>query len=137
MKAFAAAAICAAGIWSATSAAAEYRLTLEGTGLREYYCTVTATLTNESDEPLTEINGYFFSYIGDEKVGRSKGQSFLNLAPGESAVATFETPSAPCDEITRYDFVVGACRFEVAFEDRSLCAAKVRPEPPFGGVAGF
>ena len=120
----------------AAPAWAEYRLEFEGTCFREYYCGVTLKLTNESDAPLTEINGYVASRIGDEQVGRSRGASFINLAPGESATALFEAPHAPCDEATQYEFIVGACRFGPSFSPKEECAALIRGVAPVAEVAG-
>ena len=51
--------------------------------MREYYCTITLSLTNPSQETLTEINRFLLSYVGEDQVGRSKKASFrvsiLNL----------------------------------------------------------
>ena len=105
--------------------AADYRLEFEGTSFREYYCGVTLTMTNESDEALTEINGFVASMIDGEQVARSRGMSFLNLAPGESGTRLFEAPNAPCDEATEYVFIVGACRFGASFSPQSECAARI------------
>ncbi|MEM9971507.1 MAG: hypothetical protein AAF762_10470 [Pseudomonadota bacterium] len=107
-----------------------YKLELIETGQREYYCTATMQLTNTSDELLTEISGFFYAYAGETQVGRSKGTWFMNVAPGETAVGVFETPSAPCGKIDRYDFVVGACRFGSEFADTALCAEKITPVMP-------
>ena len=104
------------------AAAEDYVLSLEGTGLREYYCQITVSLENQTDAPLTEISGYVNSYVGAEKVGRSKGSWFMGIAPGARAEATFETPDAPCDAVERYEFVVGACRIGARFEDQDHCA---------------
>lgn len=122
---------------AASPAAADYVLAIERTGLREYYCTLTVSLTNTTDETLTEISGFFYSYIGSEQVGRSKGSWFMNVAPGATATATFETPNAPCDTVTRYDFVVGACRLDAGFEDHEVCAQRLRGAPPFGSMSGL
>ena len=121
----------------ATAAAADYTLTLQDTGMRSYYCTITVSLTNTTDAPLTEVNGHFFSFLGDEQVGRSKGASFLNLAPGDSAEAVFETPNAPCDDVTSYRFVIGACRIESSFIDKAECAGLIDPTDPISGAEGF
>lgn len=53
--------------------ASDYVLSLSDTGKRAYYCTATITLENQTDAPLTEISGHFFTFVGDEQVGRSKG----------------------------------------------------------------
>ncbi|MEL7213706.1 MAG: hypothetical protein AAGK92_13670 [Pseudomonadota bacterium] len=121
----------------ATSAAADYTLTLQDTGMRSYYCTITVSLTNTTDAPLTEVNGHFFSFLGDEQVGRSKGASFLNLAPGASAQAVFETPNAPCDEVTSYRFIIGACRIDSSFIDKAECATLIDATDPIAGSEGF
>lgn len=110
------------GLITSSASGGEYHVKLLDTGMREYYCLITVELENRSSEPLTEISGYFYNYIGTERVGRSKGTWFMNVAPGESAVATFETPNGPCTQDVRYEFVVGACRFGAGFEDTSLCA---------------
>lgn len=115
--------------------ASDYLLSLEETGLREYYCQITVSLTNTSEDPLTEISGYFYSYVSDERVGRSKGSWFMNVQPGETAQAVFETPNAPCDEISRYDFVVGACRLGASFEDVSMCLGRFKFEKPLSAPA--
>ncbi|MEM1065472.1 MAG: hypothetical protein AAF771_03825 [Pseudomonadota bacterium] len=116
-------------------ALADYRLEFEGTSFREYYCGVTLTMTNESDETLTEINGFVASMIDGEPVARSRGMSFLNLAPGESASRLFEAPNAPCDEATEYVFIVGACRFGPSFAPQEECAALIRGVAPVAEAA--
>ena len=83
------------------------------------------------------MNGHFFSFLGDEHVGRSKGASFLNLAPGDSAEAVFETPNAPCDDVTSYRFVIGACRIESSFIDKAECAGLIDSTDPISGAEGF
>ncbi|GFE50402.1 hypothetical protein So717_21550 [Roseobacter cerasinus] len=119
-------------VMMATPVMAEYRLEITDTGKRDYYCTITVALTNESAEPLTEINAFFLNYIGDTQVGRSKGASFFNVAPGASARATFETPNAPCGEVERYDMVIGACRLGASFTDKAICAGRMALTAPFG-----
>lgn len=121
-------ALCAACV--AGPAFADYRLEFEGTSFREYYCGVTLTMTNESDETLTEINGFVASMVDGEQVARSRGMSFLNLAPGESASNLFEAPNAPCDEATEYVFIVGACRFDASFSPQEECAARINGVAP-------
>ncbi|MEL7524892.1 MAG: hypothetical protein AAFN16_03915 [Pseudomonadota bacterium] len=116
------------------ASAAEFVLNLEGKGLREYYCTITVSLTNNSDAPLTEISGYFLSYVGEDRVGRSKGTWFMNVAPGEAQQKIFETPNAPCDDVTRYDFMIGACRLGTGFEDVSVCAERIELKSPLSAV---
>lgn len=118
--------LCAAvtiGFLAPSAQGGDYHLTLLDTGMREYYCQITVELENRSSKPLTEISGYFYNYIGTERVGRSKGTWFMNVSPGETAVATFETPNGPCTDDVRYEFIVGACRFGQAFEDTSACAS--------------
>lgn len=110
---------------AAAALAQDYVLTITDTGLREYYCQITVELENKTDEQLTEISGYFYSYIGTEKVGRSKGAWFMNVPPGGTATATFETPNAPCDDVERHAFMVGACRFDAGFADKAECAARI------------
>ncbi|MEM6758777.1 MAG: hypothetical protein AAF601_04800 [Pseudomonadota bacterium] len=114
--------------------AAEYRVALTDTGKRDYYCTITVTLTNESAEPLTEVNAFFLNFIGEEQVGRSKGASFFNVAPGASASAVFETPNAPCQDVEYYEMIIGACRLGSSFEPKAVCANKILAEPPFRTV---
>ncbi|WP_224826721.1 DUF4232 domain-containing protein [Cognatishimia sp. MH4019] len=121
----------------ATTAAADYMLTLQDTGMRSYYCTITVSLTNTTDTPLTEVNGHFFSFLGEEQVGRSKGASFLNIAPGDSAEAVFETPNAPCDEVTSYRFIIGACRIDSSFINKADCATLIDATEPISGSEGF
>lgn len=116
----------------AAPALAEYRLEITETGQRDYYCIITVELTNDSAEPLTEINAFFLNYIGQEQVGRSKGASFFNVAPGASATATFETPNAPCVEVERYDMVIGACRLDASFAEKAICADRMALTAPFG-----
>lgn len=118
-------------------AASDYVLSLLDTGQREYYCTATIALENQTDEPLTEISGYFFTFVGDQKVGRSKGSWFMNVAPGGSATATFETPNAPCTEIDRYDFVIGACRIDAGFMDKAECASLIGGSDPINSVSAL
>jgi hypothetical protein len=54
----------------------------------------------------------------------------MNVPPGARSEATFETPRAPCDEVDRYDFTVGACRLGTGFEDQTSCAARMTGEGP-------
>ncbi|MEM7721112.1 MAG: hypothetical protein AAF376_01950 [Pseudomonadota bacterium] len=119
----------------ATPALAEYRLEFEGVSFREYYCGVTLTMTNDRDETLTEINGFVASVIDGEQVARSRGMSFLNLAPGQSESRLFEAPNAPCDEATEYVFIVGACRFGPSFSPQEECAALIRGVAPVAEAA--
>lgn len=119
----------------AVPVAADYRLEITDTGKRDYYCTLTISLTNHTDAPLTEINAFFVNYIGNRQVGRSKGASFGNVPPGGSVSAVFETPNAPCDAVERYDMVIGACRLGMAFEDQAVCADRLTFAPPFGAVS--
>ena len=120
----------AAGACLDNAGAAEFELSLTETGKRDYYCTVTLTVTNTTDDVvLDEINGRVMLRIGEEQVGRSKGASLLAAAPGGTASATFETPDAPCEEVDNYHFVVGICRIEGDFVGADECA------PRIGGVA--
>lgn len=119
-------------LMTAGPALADYRLEITETGKRDYYCTITVALTNDSAAPLTEINAFFLNYIGSEQVGRSKGASFFDVGPGATATATFETPNAPCADVARYDMVIGACRLGTAFEDQAICADRMALTPPFG-----
>ena len=110
--------------------ASDYALSLEGTGLRDYYCQITVALENRTEAPLTEINGFFYAFVGEEKVGRSKGSGFLSVDPAARVEVTFETPNAPCDQIDRYEFVVGACRIGASFEDKAECAGRLEGARP-------
>lgn len=112
------------------SLGADYTLRVGDTGKRDYYCTLTAILENGSDVPLTEISGFFYAYVGEEQVGRSKGAWFMNIAPGGRAEAEFETPNAPCQEVDRYVFVLGACRIGATFEDRADCTNLLDGQAP-------
>ena len=133
MRSKAIAALCA--VAAAGPALAEYRLEFEGTSFREYYCGVTLAMTNDSDETLTEINGFVASMIDGEQVARSRGMSFLNLAPGERASALFEAPNAPCDEATEYVFIVGACRLGPGFSPQQECADRIVGVAPVAETA--
>lgn len=113
------------GLCAHAAHAGDYVLTLHETGLREYYCTMRVTLENRTDAQLTEISGYFYSYIDGEEVGRSKGAWFMNVPSGGTAEAVFETPNSPCDKATKYEFVVGACRLGAGFEDKSVCSTRI------------
>ena len=119
-----------------SAALADDKLEFDGTSFREYYCGVTLTMTNESDAHLTEINGFVVSMTDGEQVARSRGMSFLNLAPGESATKLFEAPNAPCDEATEYVFIVGACRFDASFLPQAECAAEIVGVAPVAEDAG-
>lgn len=123
---------------SASPVLADYQLALTDIGKRDYYCTITVELTNQSDTILTEINAFFLNYVGDTQVGRSKGASFMNVAPGTVSSATFETPNAPCSaretQVESYQMVIGACRIDNAFEDKAVCIDAVRLTPPFHSV---
>jgi hypothetical protein len=92
----------------AAPAFAECRLEFEATGFRECHCGVTLVLTNEGGKTLKEINGFVVSMTDGEQVSRSRGVSFVDLAPGQRASARFETLHAPCDEAREFVFVVGA-----------------------------
>lgn len=129
--------IAALALVAPSAALADYKLEFQGTSFREYYCGVTLTMTNESDAHLTEINGFVASMIDGEQVARSRGMSFLNLAPGDSATKLFEAPNAPCDEATQYVFIVGACRFDASFSPQADCAARIVGVAPVAEEAGY
>ena len=40
----------------------------------------------------------------------ARGASSLAVPPGGAAEALSETPDAPCEEVDRTEFVLGACR---------------------------
>lgn len=122
---------------AAQASAGDFTLRVTDTGQREYYCTVTVALENVSGAPLTEISGFFFTFADDAQVGRSKGSWFLNVAPGDTAEAVFETPNAPCAEIDRYDFVIGACRIGQSFDAKSVCAERIGVEQPISRVTAL
>ncbi|MEJ6404817.1 hypothetical protein [Yoonia sp. 2307UL14-13] len=128
-------------VWASGSAFGDYALDLIETGKRDYYCTITVALTNDSSEMLTEINAFFLNYVGAEEVGRSKGASFMNVAPGETVEATFETPNAPCSStetlVESYHMVIGACRLDSGFADKSFCLERMDLAPPFVGASAF
>ncbi|KIC44895.1 hypothetical protein [Tateyamaria sp. ANG-S1] len=125
----------------AAPAFADYSLELTEIGKRDYYCTITVALTNNSDTTLTEINAFFLNHIGEEQVGRSKGASFMNVAPGASASATFETPNAPCSatdtDVESYQMVIGACRIDNAFEDKTVCVDRMTLTDPFSSATAL
>ena len=120
---------------AASPAWADYKLEFNSTSFREYYCGVTLTMTNESEETLTEINGFVASMVDGEQVARSRGMSFLNLAPGDSMSNLFEAPNAPCDEATEYIFIVGACRFDASCSPQEECAARIVGVAPVAETA--
>ncbi|MEM7711104.1 MAG: hypothetical protein AAF264_10230 [Pseudomonadota bacterium] len=113
-----------------TPAMADWTLDLIGTGQREYYCTGTVRLTNNGDAPITELSGFFLIHLDGAQVGRSKGTWFLDVPPGGTAEATFETPNAPCAEADDWTYVVGACRLDDGFADKAACAARVDASAP-------
>ncbi|MEL7131540.1 MAG: hypothetical protein AAGK77_03910 [Pseudomonadota bacterium] len=120
---------------------ADYRLTLTDIGKRDYYCTITVELTNDSAAPLTEINAFFLNYVGEMQVGRSKGASFFNVPAGGTARATFETPNAPCTatdtDVESYRMIIGACRIGKGFEDKSVCVERMKLGPPFSDASAL
>ena len=120
---------------------ADYTLALTETGKRDYYCTITVALTNHGEETLTEINAFFLNYIGADQVGRSKGASFMNVEPGASVSATFETPNAPCSatttDVESYEMIIGACRIGGGFEDKAVCVDRMVLAPPFKAAAAL
>jgi len=104
--------------------------TLTETGQREYYCTATFELAAPGGAAFQDVNGFFYVFVGDEQVGRSKGSSF-RFDDGQSAAsATFETPNAPCGDVDGYVFVVGACMQDGSFIDRNECAAAIGADEP-------
>lgn len=107
-----------------------FQLSLRDTGKREYYCTATFELTAQADAPYRDVNGYFYVFVGDRQVGRSKGTSFSFAGGKTSAQATFETPNAPCADVDGYAFVVGACLEGSGFADRAACAASIDAAAP-------
>jgi hypothetical protein len=111
-------------------AQADWSLDLVETGMRAYYCTGTVRLTNHADTTLTELSGFFHIYKDGERVGRSKGTWFMNVPPGASATAIFETPNAPCGDADRWEYIVGACRLGDGFEDKAVCADRVSATAP-------
>ena len=113
-----------------TMAGESMTLTLKDTGKREYYCQATFELATSGETMFQDVNGYFYVFVDDEQVGRSKGVSFLFGDGGSAASATFETPNAPCPDVNGYVFVVGACMRGNSFVDRTECAATILP----GGV---
>lgn len=111
-------------------AEAALTFTLTDTGQREYYCTATFELAAPGGAAFQDVNGFFYVFVGDEQVGRSKGASFRFDEGQSTASATFETPNAPCGEVDGYVFVVGACMQDGSFIDRNECAAAIRAEGP-------
>ncbi|MEQ9155631.1 hypothetical protein [Roseitalea porphyridii] len=105
-------------------------LKLTDTGQRDYYCTATFKLDAPEGVAFQDVNGFFYVFVGDEQVGRSKGASFRFDDGQRTASATFETPNAPCGEVDGYVFVVGACMQEGSFIDRNECAAGIRADGP-------
>ncbi len=125
----------AAGACLDNAGAADFELSLTDTGKRDYYCTVTLTVTNTTDDVvLDEINGRLMLRIGEEQVARSKGASLLAAPPGGTASATFETPDAPCDDIDSYHFVVGICRIEGSFIGADECAPRISGIAPVSAI---
>jgi|GEM_PF-3185932 len=108
----------------------DLELTLQETGKRDYYCRATFQLSGPEDLPFQDINGFFYVFVDDEQVGRSRGASFRFTDGGNTASATFETPNAPCPDVNGYVFVVGACMRGNGFVDRAECAAAIAPAAP-------
>ena len=102
-------------------------LTLQDTGKREYYCQATFELASPGEAMFQDVNGYFYVFVDDEQVGRSKGSSFRFDEGNSAASATFETPNAPCTDVNGFVFVVGACMQANSFVDRTECAAAIQP----------
>ena len=105
------------------------QMTLTDTGQREYYCQATFELVAPESAEYQDINGFFYVFVGDEQVGRSKGASFQFPDGQNTASATFETPNAPCDDVDRYVFVVGACMQGGGFVNRAECAETITGAP--------
>lgn len=124
-----AAALVAMGAIPAAEAA-DYRLTLLETGMRDYYCTYTARLENMSGETLDDLNGFFVLLAGDEPVGESRSSSFLNTPSDGTTSVVFEAPRAPCEDVSDLRFVVGACRIGRSFLDQADCAGRLETAPP-------
>lgn len=116
-------------IWAASLAATaqtpNYQMTLVETGQRDYYCTTTIRLQNDSDEILNDLNGSLVLLVGEDEVGQSRPSSLFNISPGQSSDQVFETPNAPCDEVTGYRFSVNACRFGGSFREPADCVERV------------
>lgn len=129
MRTIAAATLCTLGL-AVSAEAADYRLTVVETGVRDYYCTLTARLENASDETLDDLNGFFVLLVGRDQVGQSWANSFLNTAPGGATDVLFEAPNAPCADVTDLRFVVGACRVGRSFLDHADCAARLETAAP-------
>ena len=128
--AIAALAVCAAGAFCPPAAGSDFVLTFDGTSFRDYYCGVTLSMKNNTSEPLTEINGFVASMVDGVQIGRSRGASFTDLAPGESGQALFESPNVPCDTATEYVFMVGACRFDATFSNKEICSERILGTAP-------
>ena len=113
----------------ASGAMAEPSLTVdaEHAGFREYYCVTKGTITNTGDQTLREINGYFIIYENGVETARSRGASFMDVAPGATVEGLSDAPQAPCDTATSYAFVVNACMEGFSFIDRYACAAMISP----------
>ena len=110
--------------------AAEYRMSLVETGVRDYYCTYTVRLENSGPEPLNDLNGYFVLLDENEPVGESRSSSLLNAASGEVTETVFEAPNAPCDSVNGLQFVVSACRVGQSFRNQADCAANLETVSP-------
>ena len=57
-------------------------------------------------------------------------ENYSNTDKEQAKNSTFLTPNAPCDDVSAYEFVVGACRFDASFADKGECAARIAPEAP-------
>ena len=115
---------------SIARAEVDLAFTLTETGQREYYCTATFELAASEGLAFQDVNGFFYVFVGDEQVGRSKGASFRFDDGQNKASATFETPNAPCGDVDGFVFVVGACMQNSSFIDRNECAAAIRADDP-------
>ncbi|MEM6460278.1 MAG: hypothetical protein AAF724_00015 [Pseudomonadota bacterium] len=122
--------LCGTSAAATADTAETMALKLHDTGKREYYCTATFKLSAGKDPAYQDVNGYFYVFVGDEQVGRSKGASFRFNGGETTASATFETPNAPCTDVDGYVFVIGACMQNNAFVDQSACAASIAPSGP-------
>ena len=112
------------------AAASDYRISVVDTGTRSYYCTATVRLENGSAETINDLNGYLVLLVAEDDVGESWGSSFLDVAAGAASEVTFEAPNAPCEAVTGFRFVVGACRVGESFHDQAVCADRLDTVAP-------
>lgn len=63
------------------------------------------------------------------------------MIAGTAVSATFETPNAPCSatdtRVESYQMVIGACRIDNAFEDKTVCVEAITLTPPFTSVTSL